>query len=234
MRRSSVSVSAIAMPLVPVPVVFFPVLAVFVPAPVAPVVVLMVGRCGAIVDRRWWSDVNRTRGDVDGTRSNIDRRRHIDRGRSEDRDPWQVNADIHVDSKCRCRDERSGGNDESGSIEAQGESPGSNKKSDPEIAFLVWVGWKVGTGQNVWEPARNLNRWWRGGGSNSRPPHCERGALPAELPPHAAQILTRSGRPMHVMGMPRCAPFQEKAAGRAAARTYISRCSPALSPPSVT
>ena len=28
-----------------------------------------------------------------------------------------------------------------------------------------------------------LMGWWRGGGSNSRPPHCERGALPAELPP---------------------------------------------------
>ena len=28
-------------------------------------------------------------------------------------------------------------------------------------------------------------RWWRGGGSNSRPSHCERDALPAELPPHA-------------------------------------------------
>jgi hypothetical protein len=28
--------------------------------------------------------------------------------------------------------------------------------------------------------------WWSGGGSNSRPPHCERGALPAELPPHTA------------------------------------------------
>src|SRR4051794_21013949 len=26
--------------------------------------------------------------------------------------------------------------------------------------------------------------WWRGGGSNSRPSHCERDALPAELPPH--------------------------------------------------
>ena len=26
-------------------------------------------------------------------------------------------------------------------------------------------------------------RWWRGGGSNSRPSHCERDALPAELPP---------------------------------------------------
>jgi hypothetical protein len=28
------------------------------------------------------------------------------------------------------------------------------------------------------------NGWWRRGGSNSRPPHCERGALPAELLPH--------------------------------------------------
>lgn len=29
-------------------------------------------------------------------------------------------------------------------------------------------------------------RWWRRGGSNSRPRHCERRALPAELRPHAA------------------------------------------------
>lgn len=29
-------------------------------------------------------------------------------------------------------------------------------------------------------------KWWRGGGSNSRPSHCERDALPAELPPHAS------------------------------------------------
>lgn len=28
-----------------------------------------------------------------------------------------------------------------------------------------------------------LRMWWRGGGSNSRPLHCERSALPAELPP---------------------------------------------------
>src|SRR5258705_8991702 len=26
--------------------------------------------------------------------------------------------------------------------------------------------------------------WWSGRGSNPRPPRCERGALPAELPPH--------------------------------------------------
>ena len=34
--------------------------------------------------------------------------------------------------------------------------------------------------------------WWSRGGSNSRPPHCERGALPAELRPHATQsVYTR-------------------------------------------
>src|SRR5206468_3239061 len=27
--------------------------------------------------------------------------------------------------------------------------------------------------------------WWSGGGSNSRPSHCERDALPAELPPRS-------------------------------------------------
>src|SRR5690606_29004993 len=29
--------------------------------------------------------------------------------------------------------------------------------------------------------------WWSGGGSNSRPSHCERDALPAELPPQIKQ-----------------------------------------------
>ncbi|GAT99801.1 hypothetical protein BSLA_01f0073 [Burkholderia stabilis] len=32
-------------------------------------------------------------------------------------------------------------------------------------------------------------RWWSGGGSNSRPSHCERDALPAELPPHQSSII---------------------------------------------
>ena len=31
---------------------------------------------------------------------------------------------------------------------------------------------------------------WSGGGSNSRPSHCERDALPAELPPHKHHINT--------------------------------------------
>ena len=34
--------------------------------------------------------------------------------------------------------------------------------------------------------------WWSGGGSNSRPSHCERDALPAELPPHKHAILANS------------------------------------------
>lgn len=32
-------------------------------------------------------------------------------------------------------------------------------------------------------------RWWSGGGSNSRPSHCERDALPAELPPQQSTII---------------------------------------------
>lgn len=33
------------------------------------------------------------------------------------------------------------------------------------------------------------NCWWSGGGSNSRPSHCERDALPAELPPQQSTII---------------------------------------------
>ena len=33
--------------------------------------------------------------------------------------------------------------------------------------------------------------WWRGGGSNSRPSHCERDALPAELPPHGDREFSK-------------------------------------------
>ena len=37
--------------------------------------------------------------------------------------------------------------------------------------------------------------WWSGGGSNSRPSHCERDALPAELPPHTrARIIACDSR----------------------------------------
>ena len=35
-------------------------------------------------------------------------------------------------------------------------------------------------------------RWWRRGGSNSRPSHCERDALPAELRPHDSAGLYRN------------------------------------------
>jgi hypothetical protein len=35
--------------------------------------------------------------------------------------------------------------------------------------------------------------WWRRGGSNSRPSHCERDALPAELRPHEGGNYSRGG-----------------------------------------
>ena len=38
--------------------------------------------------------------------------------------------------------------------------------------------------------------WWSRGGSNSRPPHCERGALPAELRPRNQSRSHRSGAAM--------------------------------------
>src|ERR1700744_4889479 len=34
-----------------------------------------------------------------------------------------------------------------------------------------------------------LSKWWSGGGSNSRPSHCERDALPAELPPQRERTI---------------------------------------------
>ena len=36
------------------------------------------------------------------------------------------------------------------------------------------------------------NSWWSRGGSNSWPPHCERGALPTELLPHAHENTVSS------------------------------------------
>ena len=36
--------------------------------------------------------------------------------------------------------------------------------------------------------------WWRRGGSNSRPSHCERDALPAELRPHGARHYIQAGQ----------------------------------------
>src|SRR5450759_539322 len=36
------------------------------------------------------------------------------------------------------------------------------------------------------------SKWWRRGGSNSRPSHCERDTLPAELRPHGDGMLNRN------------------------------------------
>ena len=41
---------------------------------------------------------------------------------------------------------------------------------------------------------RCASEWWRRGGSNSRPSHCERDALPAELRPHEGRNYSREGR----------------------------------------
>src|ERR1700730_10246736 len=48
---------------------------------------------------------------------------------------------------------------------------------------------------------RGTGGWWSGRGSNPRPSHCERDALPAELPPHArrAILASRSGRSNQVL-----------------------------------
>src|SRR5882762_2106756 len=35
--------------------------------------------------------------------------------------------------------------------------------------------------------------WWSGRGSNPRPSHCERDALPTELPPHVRRAILEQG-----------------------------------------
>ena len=46
-------------------------------------------------------------------------------------------------------------------------------------------------GQNLGRTENaDLKRWWTARGSNSRPPHCERGALPTELAAHYFQCVT--------------------------------------------
>src|SRR6476469_10707162 len=74
-----------------------------------------------------------------------------------------------------------------------------------------------------------FDTWWSGGGSNSRPSHCERDALPAELPPlnrdarggadstasanGGAIIAARSGVPMQISppyGSKEVVPYLQK------------------------
>src|SRR5690606_20842791 len=43
------------------------------------------------------------------------------------------------------------------------------------------------------------SEWWRRGGSNSRPSHCERDALPAELRPHGANS-SKASAPIPAVG----------------------------------
>ena len=46
------------------------------------------------------------------------------------------------------------------------------------------------------EAAPLLDGWWSRWGSNPRPPHCERGALPTELLPHARAALSATCQKM--------------------------------------
>src|SRR5213082_3133877 len=43
-----------------------------------------------------------------------------------------------------------------------------------------------------------MTKWWSGRGSNPRPSHCERDALPAELPPHARRAILASRSAMRL------------------------------------
>ncbi len=53
----------------------------------------------------------------------------------------------------------------------------------------------------------NEGNWWSGRGSNPRPSHCERDALPAELPPHAeTEIITQPELPPTLVSPPAAEP----------------------------
>lgn len=60
-------------------------------------------------------------------------------------------------------------------------APGHAPNPDPQC--------KQGTTSPDVVPCFFRNSWWSGGGSNSRPSHCERDALPAELPPQQTVII---------------------------------------------
>ena len=57
--------------------------------------------------------------------------------------------------------------------------------------------------------------WWTARGSNSRPPHCERGALPTELAAHWSSCVARHGKMPHVhpitLALGTCRPQFDKA-----------------------
>ena len=60
-----------------------------------------------------------------------------------------------------------------------------NSQAPPELMSQM-----VGSKKTGREGPYFIATWWRGGGSNSRPSHCERDALPAELPPHCGREST--------------------------------------------
>ena len=66
--------------------------------------------------------------------------------------------------------------------ERGGANPAKRRRAD--AARAVWRQRACGELEPAGQFAGRERWWWRGGGSNSRPSHCERDALPAELPPH--------------------------------------------------
>ncbi len=62
----------------------------------------------------------------------------------------------------------------------------TSRKSSTGKSIPVKSGWRLRLSwKRLLHPA---GKWWRRGGSNSRPSHCERDALPAELRPHEALV----------------------------------------------
>ena len=99
------------------------------------------------------------------------------------RDPPPGNPRRYVGSSAgrpahRQRTERdSGGREDEIGVETSLRN--SHRRRNPAPVGPSWAVKKARACLAFWN-------WWRGGGSNSRPSHCERDALPAELPPQTA------------------------------------------------
>jgi hypothetical protein len=131
------TVSSVPVAVIAVTVTAFPLAPVLVVVVIVPVFVPMMPTAFTVVVDWRGAIVDRPR------RRDIDWRRHVDRRRrSGEPNPREVDADAHahVGGECGRRDECSDSHDESGSIEAHGESPGRNKKTTLRSRFrLRWV-----------------------------------------------------------------------------------------------
>jgi hypothetical protein len=64
--------------------------------------------------------------------------------------------------------------------------PTTQRKLDALTAAGDWLDFGRNVGRT--ETLPSFLKWWTAGGSNSRPPRCERGALPAELAAHESDL----------------------------------------------